>query len=303
MRKIGVLVLFVIISVSTGFAQDDLMSLMQESQPEQSYEVTSTWKGMRLISGHTTRVLNPGVMDFVISHRFAPINTGIDEFFGLDDSQIRLGLEYGIVKGLTVGVGRSSHEKVVDGYLKYQVLTQKENKGAPITLTGFTSLAIKTGDGAFSDPDFDNSFSQRLHYSYQLLIARKFSSKFSAQLMPSLIHHNTVTYESEPNDVYALGVGGRYKISNRMSINAEYYPQFNNTDEFTNALSFGVDIETGGHVFQIHITNSRAMIEEGFITGTTGEWSEGDIHIGFNVARSFNLKAGKKKKGSGESWD
>ncbi|MFY0627295.1 MAG: hypothetical protein JXR07_13425 [Reichenbachiella sp.] len=278
-------------------AQEDLMSLLEESTTTStSYEVTSTWKGMRLISGHTTRMLNPGIMDVVISHRFGRINDGVEEFYGLDNSQIRLGLEFGITKWMNFGFGRSSHDKVVDGFFKFKILTQKEDNSMPITLNGFTSLAIKTGDGAFSNPEFDNQFSQRLYYSYQLLIARKFNSRLSLQVMPSLIHRNTVRTVEEPNDVIAIGVGGRYKVTNRMSINAEYYPQLNSVETYTNALSFGVDIETGGHIFQIHVSNSRAMIESGFIAETTGLWSEGDLHIGFNISRSFDLKAGKEKR-------
>ncbi len=282
--------------VNKANAQDDLLYQLETIYESRSSKVQSTWKTVRLISGHSTRVMDPGVLNFVIGHRFGTVNMGVEEFWGLDDAQTRLGFEYGLVKNLNIGIGRSSYDKVVDGYLKYRLLQQTVNESVPLTLTLFSSMAIKTGDQAFSDPEFDNEFSQRLQYSYQLLIARKFSPKLSVQIMPSLIHRNTVTYADEPNDIYSIGVGGRFKISNRTSINAEYYPQFNNTNEFTNALSFGVDIETGGHVFQLHITNSRAMIEPGFIAETTGNWSEGDIHIGFNVARAFNLKAKSKKK-------
>lgn len=282
---------FILVSLKST-AQDDLMSLLEESSEDEPVEVTSIWKGMRLISGHTSRVLNPGVMDFVISHRFGRVNGYIDEFYGLDDSQIRLGLEYGIVKGLNVGIGRSSDQKVVDSYLKYQFLSQKTN-GMPLTMTAFSSIAIKTGDGAFSDPEFDNEFSQRLYYSSQLLIARKISSRLSLQLTPSFVHRNTTRTIEDSNDIFALGVGGRFKLTNRTSLNVEYYPQFNKTEEFTDAFSVGFDIETGGHVFQLHVTNSRGMIEQAFITETNGEWGKGDLHMGFNVARSFNLGAKK----------
>lgn len=275
--------------------QDDLLSLLEETDADAGKaQVLSTWKGVRLINGHTTRMMNPGIMNFVISHRFGRINNWIDEFYGLDDSQIRLALEFGLTNNLNAGIGRSSNEKVVDGYLKYRILSQRENNSIPVTVTAFSSVAVKTYKEFF--PDQDASFSQRLIYSYQLLIARKFGNNLSMQVSPSLIHRNVVQNPREENDIYAVGVGGRYKISNRSSINAEWYPQFNNSGDYTNALSFGIDVETGGHVFQLHVTNSRAMIESGFIAETNGDWSAGDLHFGFNISRAFNLKAGKRTK-------
>ncbi|WP_109830788.1 DUF5777 family beta-barrel protein [Reichenbachiella versicolor] len=289
MKKI-VLALALFSAVS-AYGQDDLMSMLDTKQ--ESKEVTSTFKASRLVSGQTVRTLDKNTLDFVINHRFGAINSGVEEFWGLDDAQIRLGLEYGVTDDLMVGIGRSSYEKTVDGYLKYKILSQ-QTSGVPVTVTGFASMAIKTDKDAFADPDYDYSFSQKTSYAYQLLVARKFNSKLSLQLMPTLIHRNLVVTANDSNDVVALGVGGRYKFTPRVSFNVEYYPQFNNTDDYTDALSLGVDIETGGHVFQLHVSNSRAMIEKGFVAETTGEWGEGDLFFGFNISRSFAL--GKKKK-------
>lgn len=296
MRPTYILIIsLLVLGVSEVKAQDDLLAMMEDSVYTANQPISSTWKGMRLISGHTTRLLKPGVMDFVISHRFGKVNDGVNEFFGLDDAKIRLGLEFGITDWLNFGFGRSSYKKTVDSNLKFRLLSQTDDNHIPITISGFTSLAINTDSDSFVDPE-NIEFSQRLTYSYQLLIARKFNSNFSMQIMPSLVHRNLVLTKEEANDIYALGVGGRYKISKRTSINAEYYPQFNSVSEFTNALSFGVDIETGGHVFQLHVTNSRAMIEPYFIAETTGKWGDGDIHLGFNISRSFDLKSKKDKK-------
>lgn len=276
-----------------SFAQDDLLSLIDEEEDTQT--VDYTFKSTRLISGQTTEVRSAGVLDFIISHRFGRVNEGIEQFYGLDDSQIRIGLDYGITDRLNVGIGRSSFQKIVDGMVKYKVLTQQTGeKSMPVSLVAFASIAIKTGSGAFLDPTLDNPFSDRLYFSYQALISRKISNKLSLQLMPTYVHRNLVPTREFPNDVIALGVGGRYKVSNRVAINAEYYPQVTEkADGIYDALSFGVDIETGGHVFQVHITNSRSMIEQGFVSETTGTWGDGDIHMGFNISRVFDLSPNK----------
>jgi len=290
MRRLTLFFLFCSFSV---FAQDDLMSLIAEEEKDQ--EVEATFKSTRLISGQTTEMRSAGILDFVISHRFGTVNQGIEQFYGLDDAYIRLGLDYGVTDRLNVGIGRSSFQKVVDGSIKYKILIQQTGKkSVPVSLVAFTSLAIKTGDGAFSDPTIDHPFSDRLYSTFQLLVSRKMNTNLSLQFMPTFIHRNLVPSGEYPNDVIALGVGGRYKISKRVAINAEWFPQVTEKGpEVTNALSFGVDIETGGHVFQIHLTNSRSMIEQGFISETTGSWSDGDIHIGFNISRVFDLTPNK----------
>ncbi|MFY0654757.1 MAG: hypothetical protein JXQ96_22185 [Cyclobacteriaceae bacterium] len=277
-----------------AFAQDDLMSLLDDDNDETKY-TTATFKSTRLVSGHSVEVRPGGVLEFVIAHRFGTLNSGANSFWGLDDSQIRLALEYGLSDKVNIGLGRSSRSKTIDSFVKYKILRQSAGASSvPISLTAFTSMTIATGPGAFSDPSRDNKFSQRVGYSYQLLAARKFNSNLSLQLMPTLIHRNIVLTTNDPNDVLALGFGGRYKLSNRIALNAEYYLQLTEQDAvYTNALSIGFDIETGGHVFQLHLTNARSMIERGFVSETTGSWGDGDIHFGFNVSRVFNLKPKK----------
>jgi len=272
------------------------MSILEDSNDDsETREVTATFKSTRLVNGHTTEMRPSGVLEFIISHRFGRLNEGVGQLFGLDDSQVRIALEYGIWDKLNVGFGRSSVGKILDGFLKYQVLRQtKSGKMVPISLTAFTSVAVATGPGAFLESSIDNKFSQRLSYSYQLLAARKMNSNLSLQVMPTMIHRNYVFTAEDPNDVFALGFGGRYKLTNRLTLNAEYYHQLaEHSDEYYNSFSIGFDIETGGHVFQLHLTNSRSMIEKGFVAETSGRWSDGAIHYGFNISRVFNLKAKK----------
>lgn len=290
MKSFSVIFLLMIPVIQLA-AQDDLMDLAdQETQQETNY-IESTFKGTRLINGHSIEIRKKGVLDVIISHRFGRLNSGAYELFGLDESNVRLGLDYGITDKLNVGFGRNSFEKTYDGFLKYKIIRQQQGdeRNVPVSVAGFSSMALRTlksGDPA-GEPDFNS----RLTYTYQVIIARKFSPSFSFQISPTLVHRNAVMEYQDANDIYALGAGGRIKLTKRLSLNAEYYYQFNRVANsvIQNSVAIGFDIETGGHVFQLHFTNSRAMIEKGFITETTGDFFEGDIHFGFNISRTFQL--------------
>jgi hypothetical protein len=274
----------------------DLLSLL-EDEPVINY-ATATFKSTRVINMHSVENPAGGVFDFRISHRFGAVNTGAEQLFGLDAATIRLGFEYGINDRLMVGFGRSSVNKELDFFGKYKILRQSTGKKTmPISVSWFSSLVMRLDE--YSDPDRKNYFSSRLYYCHQLLIARKFNERLSLQLAPTLVHRNLVADSTIKNDVYAMGVGGRYKITRRTSINAEYAYVLPDQIEtkYTNSLSIGFDIETGGHVFQLHFTNSKPLNEKGFITETTGKWSKGDVAFGFNVSRVFTIKKRKEPKG------
>lgn len=274
-------------------AQDDLMNLINEgTKPEINY-TSATFKSTHILNGQSIEKMAPKQLDFRISHRFGRINSGAYEFFGLDQANIHLSLEYGINKWLMAGIGRGTYEKTFDGFVKFAILRQSSGaKVMPVSLSVFSSAALKTL--RWSDPARPFDFSSRLTYVGQVLIARKFSPSFSAQLTPSFVHRSLTTSISDPYNIFALGAGGRMKLSKRISVNAEYYinqdPGSYNGRPVYNPLALGFDIETGGHVFQLIFTNSVAMIEKGFIAETTGSWGNGDIHFGFNISRVFNLK-------------
>jgi hypothetical protein len=264
--------------------QDDLMALIETT--EAPTYVTSTFKGTRLINGHSVETRNQGVLEFIISHRFGPVNSGSYDLWGLDQANIRLGLEHALTDRLFVGVGRSSFEKTFDGFLKYQVLKQKSSQGSPVTITYF-------GSGAYRNlqiPGIEFSTNDKIGITQQLLIARKFGPDLSLQLMPTLVRLTEVDPLADAENIASLGMGGRYKINQWLSINAEYYHNFSSIDDdFYNALAVGVDLDTGGHIFQLHFTNSRAMIEKGFIGETRDDFFDGGIRFGFNVNRTFQL--------------
>ncbi len=295
MKKLSkpILLLYWLTAPAILFAQDDLMDLLDE--PKQGTEqVTSTFKGTRIITGHSVETRGGGTLDLIFMHRFGRLNSGAYNLWGLDDAWIRIGKEYAINNDFSIGVGRSSYEKTYDGFLKYRFLQQ--TKGAnnfPFTGTGFISMAINTLKP--TDPDQEVKFSSRTSYTYQILLTRKFNPKLSMQFTPTLVHHNLVKTPDENNDIFALGLSGRHKISKRMAITFEYFYQFNNNtlEANYNPLGLGLEIETGGHVFQLVFANSQAMIEKSYITQTSGNFFDGDIHFGFNISRVFQLKKNK----------
>lgn len=286
MKKI-ICLLSIICSISVN-AQDDLLDVLDSEAPKTIHYVTATFKGTRILNGHSIENRKNKELEFIVSHRFGRVNLGFDEFFGLDQSNIRFALEYGITDDLTVGFGRSSYEKTYDMFAKYKLVKQQIGKHSfPFAITLFTSVASKTIKDY--DPANKPSFAETLFYANQVLIARKVSPSVSLQITPTYIHRNTSKTGADPHDIYAIGMGGRVKVSNRVSINAEHFYTINKLASLKtkNSLAFGVDIETGGHVFQLILSNSITMIEKGFITETTGDFFDGDIHFGFNLSRTF----------------
>jgi hypothetical protein len=286
MKKI-IITIFIVGNTITGFTQD-LSSILAQETVDETALVSATFKGTRLLNGHSVETRKKGVFEFLISHRFGRINSGAYNLFGLDQSNIRFGFEKALTDNFTVALGRNSFEKTYDGYFKYKLVQQKSGKKAfPFSVTLFESATEKTLKDYM--PENKPTFVNRLTYTSQVLIARKFNSNFSFQFTPTYIHFNTVRKMEDSNDIFALGFGGRIKISNRVSINGEYYYNLNPFKSINtqNSLGFGIDIETGGHVFQLIFTNSRSMIEKGFIAETTGNFFKGDIHFGFNVSRAF----------------
>jgi hypothetical protein len=252
-----------------------------------------TFKDTRIVNGHSVETSFQGEMKFIISHRFGMINGGAYELFGLDQSTIRLGLDYGLTDKLTVGIGRSSFEKTVDGFVKYRALTQQISGGSPVSVTGLATIAVK--GIRFEDPEIENFFTSRLYYAYQILIARQFHDRFSLQAMPSLVHRNLVPTVDDAHDVYALGSAFRFQLTKQVAIQAEYYwlPPGQVSGDYHSPVSVGFDVETKGHVFQFHLSNSTGMIEKFYITETRGLWQEGDIHFGFNITRDFRIRGRK----------
>ncbi|MBO2010540.1 hypothetical protein J4E00_15875 [Siccationidurans soli] len=277
-------------------AQTDLLSDLEKQTADSTKRevVAATFKGTHIINAQSIETPGHGTLAFLIQHRFGTLNSGAYEFFGLDQAVLRLSFEYGLTDRLAVGVGRSSIDKTFDGFLKYKALQQTTGSRAmPVSVTLFASSAITTLKFNTPANTTERSTASRLDYAYQVLIARKFSPSLSLQLMPTLIHRNYVPLDGMQNDVYSIGAGLRQKLTKRIALTADYFyllPGYA-ADNYYNALGLGVDIETGGHVFQLHVTNAQGMTEKFFVPQTNGNFFDGDIYFGFTVARNFTVKS------------
>ncbi|HXS36904.1 MAG TPA: DUF5777 family beta-barrel protein [Flavipsychrobacter sp.] len=296
MRK--ALFLFVLTLLTTNlFAQNDTsvndLSRMLDTGKGNSNNdyVLGTFKSTRLINGHTVENLGAGTLDFRISHRFGQLNQGAQNFFGLDDATTKLGFDYGITDWLMVGVGRSTLNKEYDGFAKVRLLRQKTH-AMPVSLSYIGVISLQDMPVPSLPQGEKYYFSNRLYYVNQLLIARKFNDWLSLQVMPTIIHYNLVDSANDKNNILSVGVGGRIKVSHRIAITGEYYYVIPGTElhgQYYNSLSVGIDIETGGHVFQLFFTNSPGITERTFIAQTTDSWAKGQIHFGFNISRVFTI--------------
>ena len=273
---------------------NDLMDLLDEKEPTINYTM-ATFKTTLLVLGQSVENPPNGNLIFNVQHRFGAVNSGGYDFFGLDQANTRLGFQYGINDWLAIGIGRSSYQKTYDGWVKVKMLRQSTGlRRMPFSVDYFGSMGISAIK--WSEPDRTNYFSSRMSFANLLIIARKFSPGVSLQLVPTHIHYNLVETNEDDNNVFSVGAGGRFKISKRVSINLEYYYIISEQTrkQYTDPFSIGFDIETGGHVFQLYLTNAEGIIEHHFISRTSGKWWNGDIHIGFNISRTFTIKKPKK---------
>lgn len=287
------LAVVIFIAGSTSLKAQDLLDLLGEEEPTTEY-TKNAFKSSRVINGQSMEMIAKGTLDFRILHRFGEFSGGAYEFFGLDAASMRMGFDYGITKNWTVGVGRSTANKEYDGFVKYRIMHQsKGEKNNPFSLLYVGGITV---DGMkWENPDIKNYFSSRLAFYNQLIIGRKFSDRLTLQLSPTFLHRNLVDLASDPNDLYSLGVGGRVKITQRIAITGDYFYVFNSTDtSAVNPLSIGVDIETGGHVFQLHVSNAVGMNERAFLADTKGDWGKAEIRFGFNLSRIFQIVKSKE---------
>ena len=265
-----------------SFAQNDLLSEIDTTLGKQT--VTSAFKALKIVNLESTKVAAKGDLYFIVAHRFGSVKNGFEGFYGLDNANTQIKFLYGLTEWLTISGARS--ELAYDFSVKYRLKEQVEG-GFPFAIVGFSSLALNNTlkESLYPKMKFEN----RLIYVTQLLISRKISDRLSLELAPTFFHENFVVNDLQANSQYAIGIGGRYKITNRWSINADYAAHLNRAagSIYKNPLSIGVDLETGGHVFQMHFTSSQGIHEAGYLGQTTGDWTKGDVFFGFNLARVF----------------
>lgn len=299
MKKIIASLSFIISGSSAFFAQssDDLLNMVAE-KPKKEY-VTATFKTTRLINFHTVEILSKRSLDFRISHRFGDFNSGAYNAWGVDGgANIRLALEYTHGSRLMFGIGRTSGKKIVDGFLKLRLLKQtNKGGGMPISVTLFSSVYHTFLQNVLIDGvNKFQTIPDRLSYCNQIMIARKFSSRFSFQLIGAMVHFNMVDKITDKNDCFILGAVTRFKFAKRQAITVEYAHRLNqySNDKYYDSFGVGYDLETGGHVFQIHLTNSFGLTEDQFYMYTNTTWQNFGVRLGFNISRVFSLQ-GKHK--------
>lgn len=270
-----------------AWGQSLLDLLATETEPAQW--VTATFKDTRIINTQSNETPAKGVLHFVIAHRFGRINDGAYALWGLDNASMRMAFDYGVTDRLACSIARSTYQKTYEASLKWKALRQLSDDRIPLSITLYS--VVMANGLHWENPEQVNYFTSRLSFTHQAIIARKFNDVLSLAMTPSLTHRNLVSTTQDAHDQFNLGVGGRYKLSARTSINAEYHWFISGRPvNASNSLSIGMDIETGGHVFQLHLTNSPGMFERAFLTETFGKWSAGDIFFGFNLSRVFNIK-------------
>jgi hypothetical protein len=269
-----------------------------QSEVATSQDVIATFKATRVINGHSVEMLAKGDLEFRIAHRFGRLNTGAVDLWGLDLADNRIGFDYGITNWLMTGIGRSSFNNVVDYFLKARITrqqTQPQNLLQHFSINWYSNVMLDGRPNPLGS--WTEDIDQRFSYAHQLIIAKKINDRFSLQITPTAIYESYVPTAEDQNLRFALGTAGRVKLTNRVAITAEHFLRipFNGSDispdfqQSNNSFSVGFDIETGGHVFQLHFTNSRSMVERGFIQQTNGTWANNDIHFGFNITRNFTL--------------
>ena len=289
MKKQNIILFVFLIFSNFVKSQNDLFSLIKSDK--KSIFTSYTFKGTKIVNGQSVELPAKEVLQFMFQHRFGPLNSGSYNLFGLDFAQVRFSLEYGLKEWMSVGVGRSSYSKNIDANIKIRYKRQvKGEKYFPVTILTNSAIFLKQ-----SNQKEDYLLTNQLVFVNQFLIAKKINRSFSFQFSPTFVHYNLIDENSYLNnfnnhDHFSLGLGGRYKITNRVSINFENFIQLEKSAN-RNVLAFGFDIETGGHVFQLHLSNSPSMIEPIFIHNTNGDIFNGDIFFGFNISRVFSLNA------------
>lgn len=285
--------LFFLLFLSNALkAQNSLLETLENEPQNDKIEVTSIFKSYKLVNFETTKLVPKNHINFIVAHRFGTVKNGIVDLFGLDNATTRLQFVYGLTEKINIGFSRSRFG-IYDFSTKYVFATQKKN-GFPFTLAGHHFLAIDYSLDKNVLPKLE--FNNRLRSTHQVIIASKVNDKLSLEFVPTLTHDGVVELENQENWQYALGFGGRYLLTKRMGIVADYGLHLNRASgsPYNNVFSLGLEIETGGHVFQLHFSNAQQMYENGFINNAGGDWSERDVYFGFNINRIFDLKTKKK---------
>ena len=288
--------LLYIILITPLIGQDDLLDILEDDSSKPVI-VESSFKGTRVVNAQSLELPRPKILQFMIQHRFGSIENGFYDLFGMDYATIRFDFNYGLTERLSFGVGRSSLDKIYDIFVKTKLLRQSSGtRSFPVSVLLYSDIGIDTKRKSENDPAVKDEYLNRLLYVNQLIIGRKFNRSLSLEILPTLIHRNLVPTNQDDHDLASFGIAGRYKLSNRISVNVDYFiPLGDRSENYQNSLAIGVDYETGGHVFQVMIANSQGPYEYTFIENANGDFSTGTLYLGFNISRAFTLAGDNEK--------
>ena len=288
--------LLYIILITPLIGQDDLLDILEDDSSKPVI-VESSFKGTRVVNAQSLELPRPKILQFMIQHRFGSIENGFYDLFGMDYATIRFDFNYGLTERLSFGVGRSSLDKIYDIFVKTKLLRQSSGtRSIPVSVLLYSDIGIDTKRKSENDPAVKDEYLNRLLYVNQLIIGRKFNRSLSLEILPTLIHRNLVPTNQDDHDLVSVGIAGRYKLSNRISVNADYFiPLGDRSEDYQNSVAIGVDYETGGHVFQVMIANSQGPYEYTFIENARGNFSTGVLYLGFNISRAFTLAGDNEK--------
>ena len=288
--------LLYIILITPLIGQDDLLDIFEDDSSKPVI-VESSFKGTRVVNAQSLELPRPKILQFMIQHRFGSIENGFYDLFGMDYATIRFDFNYGLTERLSFGVGRSSLDKIYDIFVKTKLLRQSSGtRSFPVSVLLYSDIGIDTKRKSENDPAVKDEYLNRLLYVNQLIIGRKFNRSLSLEILPTLIHRNLVPTNQDDHDLVSVGIAGRYKLSNRISVNADYFiPLGDRSEDYQNSVAIGVDYETGGHVFQVMIANSQGPYEYTFIENARGNFSTGVLYLGFNISRAFTLAGDNEK--------
>jgi hypothetical protein len=242
------------------------------------------WKNsLRIINGHSTHTLYKGELEFCIQHRFGLLSSGYKDAWGLDQSNIRIGFDYGISNAITLGVGRAGMGKTANGYAKFALLNNGISRVTWLSDMAYVFEKNTTG----LEPWYN---SHRLNYTHQLLVSRNlFSHKLLLQVAPTLVHRNLVDSTADANTIPLLLANFRYSISEKICLTGEYTHILNKrlNGQINRSVGFGLEFWTAGHVFQITCTNAASLNEPRYLTTQNGDFRKGEFRLGFNIVRKW----------------
>lgn len=277
------------IAVCVGFAtealaQDDLMDAVLQEANETKYEQPA-FKAMKIGNLQSTKVADKGDWYMYVSHRFGTLKDGVSTFFGLDNANTKIQMIYAPLNGVQLGISRESIRKTYAGSAKIRIV--KQGPKSPVHLVAYSTVNVNTQLDESRYPKL--IFEDRLSYATQLLVARRLTNRLSLELAPTYVRQNLVLEKEQEHDQFAVGIGGRFKLTKRLSINADYAYLTNRYEKsaFNDPITLGLDLETGGHVFQLLFSNAQSTNEPGFLTNAEGDWSKGNVFFGFNIVRVF----------------